>query len=280
MKNNAITRIIILSIVIVLLLGILLTGLGIGMFIIDFGTDGTYTTVEDSTVEVTTESIENIDIEWAAGNIDILVGDTENIIVEESGTFSEDQKMVINTSGDTLAIRYAKPAFQIGFISVASKDLTVTVPKDWVCDTISLDVASAELAVQDLGANKVDIDTASGACTFINCAIGALDVDSASGAVYYEGTLNTLDCDAASASFEGILANTPSSIQMDSASGDLDITLPESSGFRVTMDALSGKFQSDFPTDSYNDSYTYGDEQCIIDFDGVSGSVHIRKGEF
>lgn len=278
MKNNAIARIIIFSIVIVLLLGILLTGLGIGMFMIDFGSgSNAYATVEDSQVQIEPGDIRNIEIEWAAGNIDIQVADTDHIIVEESGTFSDSQKMVMNSSGDTLTILYAKPAFQIGFFSYTDKDLTVTVPVGWVCDDFSLEVASAKMTFENFQANKVDIDTASGACTFLNCNIGALDVDTASGAIRYEGTLNSLDCDAASGTFEGIFTVAPQRIDMDSASGDLDITLPEGSGFRVTIDALSGKFQSDFPTNSYNGSYTYGDERCIINFDGASGSVKIHK---
>ena len=64
---------------------------------------------------------------------------------------------------------------------------------------------------------------------------------------------------------------------MDSASGDLDISLPENAGFRVTIDALSGKFHSDFPATQNGNSYFYGNEACIIDFDGASGNVRIRK---
>lgn len=278
MKSNAITRIIIFSIVIVLLLGILLTGLGIGMFIVEFEDHSlTYTTVEDSKAQVAAERITHIDIEWASGNIDILTGDTNDIIVEENGIIPDSQRMVINETANTLTIRYEEPAFQIGFVNTISKDLTVTVPKDWVCDTLSLDVASAKLSVQNFSAEKVDIDTASGACTFSNCAIGELDVDTASGTIRYKGTLQNLNCDAASGSFEGIFANVPQRMDMDSASGNLDITLPEGCGFRVTMDTLSGKFQSDFPTTSDSNSYTYGDARCVIDFDALSGSIRIRK---
>lgn len=278
MKSSAITRIIIFSIVIVLLVGILLAGLGIGMFIIDFrkSTD-TYTTVEDSKAQVTPGNIQNLEIEWAAGSIDIQTGDVECIIIEESGSFSEDQKMVMKHTGDTLTVYYSKPSFKIGFFSIINKDLMITVPKDWECSTLKVDVASADVSVQDWCAKEVKINTASGECDFQDCTIGKLDIDTASGSIHYKGVLNTLDCEAASGCFKGIFFNTPEKLQMDSASGELDITLPEDSGFRVNMDTASGKFNSEFPTLSDGDSYIHGDESCVIDFDAASGNIRIQK---
>ena len=51
-------------------------------------------------------------------------------------------------------------------------------------------------------------------------------VDTASGNIYFEGTLNALDCDAASASCEIVVNNVPEYIEMEMASGDLNLTLP------------------------------------------------------
>ena len=279
MKRNAITRIIIFSIVIVLLLGVLLTGLGLGMFMIDFDiTDSGYTTAQAPTVLFSPEEVKNIQIEWASGRINIQTGDVDAINITENGSYSDQQAMTYKQSGDTVYIRYQKDSIKIGFFSATSKDLTVTVPKDWICGELAMDVASAEVTINAVTAQRVDVDTASGDYQFISCDIGDLDIDTASGSIKYGGTLNSLDCDAASGRFVGIFSNTPKSIQMDSASGDLDITLPENAGFRVNMEALSGHFDSDFPTNVVNGSYVCNNGDCEIDFDGLSGSICIRKG--
>lgn len=279
MKRNAVARIVIFSIVIVILLGILFTGLGIGMFMVNLDfSDSDYTTAQTATVLFPLDEVKNIDIEWASGEITIQPGDVDAIHVTESGS-NDVQPMSYRQSGDTLYIRYSDVSFKLGFFSTASKDLTVTVPRNWVCEEISMEVASADVTVTELNARQFHVDTASGDYDFISCAIEDLDIDTASGSIEYEGTLNTLDCDAASGRFVGVFTNTPSVIDMNSASGDLDITLPADTGFRVSMDALSGSFNSDFPASVTNgQSYVYGDGACEITFDGASGGIRIRKG--
>ena len=279
MRNNAITRIIVFSIVIVILLGILLAGLGFGMFMVHFGTSASSHSVGSEGGSFYGDDIRNLNIEWAAGNISIESADTDYITFSEEGRINaKTDQMIWEQHGNTLTIRYSEPTVKIGvFSSSPVKNLTIIVPEDWSCDQLDLEAASADLQIQELEANKVEISTASGNCDLINCMISDLDVDTASGSVHYTGWLDTLDCDAASAGFEGIFTNTPSKIAMDSVSGDLDLTFPEGCGFRVNMDALSGEFYSDLNVQYDGSRYTYGDQKCIIEFDGVSGSVQIRE---
>ena len=278
MRRNAIARIIIFSIVIVLLAGILFAGLGISMFKNLFSNRNTgYTTAQAAKVLFSAEEVRSLKIEWASGNIDIRTGDVKAIEVTESGYYSSQQAMVYKQVGDTVSIRFHDASIKVDLFSVISKDLTVIVPKDWNCDQLTVNAASADLKAENLTAADVGISAASGQCNFVDCTIENLDIDTASGNIHYSGVLNTLDCDAASANFVGVLSNTPRSIDMDSASGDLDLTLPEGCGFKVSMDAISGKFHSDYPTYYDGDCYVYEDLRCDIDFDGASGSVRIRK---
>ena len=168
----------------------------------------------------------------------------------------------------------------ISFGSELSKDLYIEVPKDWTCDSLEIDAASATLEMHNMTIREMDFDGASGTCDFQNCHIGNLDIDTASGDVYYLGTLDILDFDAASASFIGDLQNTPSRIDMDGMSGKLDIALPEDCGFTVTMDGMSSRLTSDFyGTSMKNGSHVYGDGRCRINVDGMSSDVTIRKLE-
>ncbi len=228
---------------------------------------------------VPANEVREISVEWAAGEITIKAAAVSDICFYET----EDSKhpMVWKVKDGKLDIDYSEDIqvgiLHFGNLSFADKDLTILVPQDWSCDELELDTASTALRLSDLTVRKVDVDSASGVCRFQNCHITDLDIDTASGDVFLEGTLNTLDFDAASAKFTGVLYNTPSRIVVDSMSGDLDLTLPEDTGFTVKMDGMSNGFTSDFPTTARNGSHVCGDGRCVIEVDGMSSDVVIRK---
>ncbi len=225
-------------------------------------------------------AIREIKIDWIAGSVTIEPGDGQEITFLESGTATGKYEMVWKQSGDELVIQYSKGSSTAGFglhFGNGSKDLTVTVPRGWVCDSLELDTASADLTVRDMIIREMEIDSASGTAKFENCTVSSLDVDTASGGVTFTGSLNELDFEAASASFTGVLENVPDKVKMDSMSGDLTLTLPEDAGFTVSLDAMSSDFSSDFPTVKKNKSYVCGDSHCKIDVDAMSGDVSILK---
>lgn len=304
MKTNAIIRIVIFSLVIVVLAGILVGGIawqnrGYGWISrLDHHTedvsptaaehheDVSHTKGEDhdhiSSAQSTSEKIDRLSIDWASGTITIRPGDTDEILYEETGDFDSANAMVAKVSGSKLTIQYCKDgSFLKGGFSFGGslhKDLTITVPRDWVCRELEIDVASADLDIRDLTIHEFDFDGASGRCTLTNCAVGEMSLDTASGDVTFSGTLDTLDCDSASAKLQLELRNTPRSIDMDTASGSLTMVLPEDCGFTVSLDALSGRFSSDFATTTQNGHHIYGDGSCKINVSSMSGGVTIRKG--
>ena len=225
-------------------------------------------------------AIREIKIEWISGSVTVEPGDVQEITFLESGNGTDKYEMVWKQSGDELVIQYSKDSSIAGFglhFGDGSKDLTVTVPRGWVCDSLELDTASADLTVRDMIIREMEIDSASGTAKFENCTVSSLDVDTASGDVTFSGSLNELDFEAASASFTGVLENVPNLIKMDSMSGGLTLTLPEDAGFTVSLDAMSSDFSSDFPTVKKNKSYVCGDGHCKIDVDAMSGDVSILK---
>lgn len=225
-------------------------------------------------------AIREIKIEWISGSVTVEPGDVQEITFLESGNGTDKYEMVWKQSGDELVIQYSKDSSIAGFglhFGDGSKDLTVTVPRGWVCDSLELDTASTDLTVRDMIIREMEIDSASGTAKFENCTVSSLDVDTASGDVTFSGSLNELDFEAASASFTGVLENVPDQVNMDSMSGDLTLTLPEDAGFTVSLDAMSSDFSSDFPTVKKNKSYVCGDGHCKIDVDAMSGDVSILK---
>ena len=289
-STNAIIRIILFSITVVLLLGILVGGISYRSLNENFRhTEGSGeavagpVAVDDSVsmAAVNSENIEKIEIDWVSGSIRIQPGDETDTIRFWDNYTGDDQYILHYTvSGSTLKIQFCEePIVDFGFhfSNPLRKDLVVTVPTDWNFSELEVDAASAKLEVHDLQIGQVNLDTASGAVGFENCHVDTLDIDTASGDVIFSGTLRQLDCDGASASIVAYLSNVPRTMDIDTASGNLDITLPENAGFTVDLDALSGKFNSDFDYNTANDRYISGDGSCRISVSSMSGNVTIRK---
>jgi len=230
------------------------------------------------------DGLQKIEIEWVAGSITIESADVDRVTVKETMASDPTYTMVCRTTGDKLTVKFCEEklldrGFGIGFSKDFSKNLIIQVPKDFQLNSLEVDAAFAAMTVKNLVIREVEFDGASGTCDFENCAVDQLDLDTASGDVSFSGTLRTLDCDAASASVRAVLDNVPSRIDMDSMSGDLDLTLPDYAGFTLSMDAMSSDFVSDFETSARNNSYICGDGSCRISMDAMSGDVYIRKAQ-
>lgn len=290
MKRNAIVRIVLYSLLIAILLTLLLFGLGVrnlfGRRRID--------TPEATMVPIPTEtivgfldegnkrtfapdSVQDLKIEWAAGSIAIFPADVDEITISESDVSDSKYTMVCKTRGNTLILQYCEEGRAHGFrINGISKDLTIMVPRSWQCSSLEIDAASASVEVNGLTIQEVEFDGASGKCEFANCTVDVMDLDTASGDIAFYGSLNVLEWDAASASFTGVLTNHPNRLDMETMSGDLDITLPKGCGFTVNLDGLRTNFTSDYPTTVKNGDQVYGDGSCRININAMSGDVCLR----
>lgn len=226
-------------------------------------------------------SVRKIEIEWAAGSIKIQPEDITEIRISEYGANQDKNPMIWKVRDGKLSIQYAEKEQKSLKIGVdwndINKDLIIDVPADWQCDSLEIAAASAEVEIRELTIREMEFDGASGTCTFDNCTVEKLDLDTASGNVRFTGGLQQLDSDAVSADIILKLTNVPGRLDMDTVSGDLDVTLPADAGFTVSMDTLSSDFESDFETTTRNGSYIAGNGRCRIDVDAMSGDVIIRK---
>ena len=103
-------------------------------------------------------------------------------------------------------------------------------------------------------------------------------METVSGNLDFSGSLDKLEFNGVSAQANLVLSNRPKSINLESVSGDLNLTLPEGCGFTLEKDTVSGRFSSELETTEKNGKIIHGDGSCEIDVEGVSASVHIRKG--
>lgn len=302
MKRNAIIRIVLYSLALVVLLGILGGSLGFRLLSLDgIHLDGARIVTEGSAEGVSaplgdalpqvsegetvstvidTADLREIDIDWAAGTITVISDElATQITVMEPKLANEKYQMRCFVKEKTLHIEYCLPSIGIHETDIA-KDLMVIIPADWQCEELSIDSAAASINVQDLSLLEMEVNAASGVCNFTNCNINRLDVETASGDVTFDGVLNHLDVEAVSANCHLILSDhVPVNIEMESMSGDLILELPEDAGFALQMDALSGEFNTDFDVEVKNGKYrAYGKTQeCMINLSALSGDVTVCK---
>lgn len=280
MKRNAIIRIIAWTVSLVILVGLLVAGMN---WFRPFGFHSMETTITSVAADGSAPTefsgdVQEIEIDWVSGNIRLAPANVSSIEVRESSVEDAKYAMVCKQEGQTLKIKYCKNTTFGDLKNLKfSKDLTILVPMDWSGRAVKVDAASAKLVVQDLTIQEVEIDTASGESRFESCTVDTLDIDTASGDVYFEGSLNRLDCDSASAGVQAVLDNVPYEIDMDTASGSLELFLPEDAGFSVKMDTMSGKFDSARTYTTKNNRYVCGNGACSIDMSSMSGGVTIRS---
>ncbi len=307
MKNNAIVRIILFSLLAFVLIAVLVVGILIGRFAIatylwDQTTTSNIEIVEpDPSLAPTAESgapdadlsanagaadaavvpadqISELEIQWIAGSVTIQPGDTEDIRISETGELSK--PMVWKISENKLIIRSCKDDFSLlsGWaMSRLSKDLTIIVPKDWTPREIEINTTSADIDISDLTVGDIDIDSVSGQSSLTNCVAEGLSLDSVSGNIHFTGSLGALDCNTVSASCTIVTDRVPRELDLECVSGDMDVTLPESAGFSVKMEGLVKNLSSDFPVTKNGNIYTAGDGACQISFEGMSGDLSIRQ---
>ncbi len=314
MKHNAILRIILWSVVIVLLLGILGSVLlGSAAFQMYKSSSVSVTQImetekvnniqppdettrvpknteasvpaqvntQDDVTTVPAAGIRELEIEWVSGNILIQSGDVAEIQISESGVTDADYVMQVRQKEEKLSIAFAQGTqsfLGLGIQGELSKDLTVVVPASWACEDLEIDVASAKVEIQGLTVRDLEFNGASGECNFTDCTVDSLDVNTASGDVYFTGSLRDFDCEAASASVYAKLSNVPEEMDLETMSGLMDITLPEDAGFTVSVESMKASFASEFDTTTQGNRYVCGNGRCKISVESMSGEVILRKG--
>lgn len=278
MKRNAIVRIVLLSILALSLVGVLIGGIAFKRYTAPgIIVRGTTEAPVVSRNHFNADEIDRLNIDWAAGKIVILPVEGSEIAVTEE-LMGEEDEMVLKLDGSTLYVEYSENVVSLNFGSINKKNLYITVPQDWVCKELDIDAASATVQAERLTIQKAASSTASGDHTFRDCKVEQLTLETVSGNLDYSGTLDKLDFGGISAQADVLLTNFPKSIDVETVSGDVNLTLPKECGFTLEKDSVSGHFSSELETRKENGKYVYGDGQCKIDVEGVSASITIRKG--
>lgn len=247
------------------------------------------------------DEIKSIDVDWSTGKIDILVWDGDEVKLEEDGDDDLEQyKMRSRVEGDTLQIKFAKSGLRWDADNI-EKSLVIYIPKDLaltlheidisaataevtvgaeedaseviVCDRIQLESASGDLKLMGVKADEVSVSAASASLSF-NGKADEISVEGVSGALSICGDVEEISVEAVSATVTLKLDRTPSEINVETVSGNVDISLPDDGdGFVAELNGISGSLE--YNSKSVGRYHTVGRGIGDFDFETVSGKVSI-----
>lgn len=311
MRKSAITRIIIASITVIILITVLVLGILVPNFIdnsirilpISFNTSYTYPNAEEyktGNAEIPADGISSLDITWHAGEVNIIPLDSDTIKIEEEPIDNEDYALRYRNDGGHLTIKPCKSMVirQKGSIKALNKTLTVYLPKalSEKLKSIDCETISAGLRINGLTADSLKSETVSGILSSENCIFNGITADSVSGtialtevsvknadlgtvsgSIKINGTAEKIDAETVSAAISLELRNMPESLKTGSVSGQTTVNLPENSGFEVSLDKVSGKLKSDFPMTVDGNRHIYKNGGPRYSCETISGNVYFKK---
>ncbi|MBQ6836808.1 MAG: hypothetical protein IJO47_07125 [Clostridia bacterium] len=267
MKASIITRIVLYSVLILVLCGVLVSGImgsgfGLGMGL-DYD-DKSYISA-DGEITVDGNTIDRIEIEWISGDINIS-GQTKNFDITFSADEAEKdwQNMQYRIKNGVLSIKFCKSRMMFG--NVPDKELNITLPVNKTFKEIDIESVSSDIIDVDrwvVRADAVKVENVSGKTDLV---LGAdyIDCESVSGDVNIEAANYLKD-----GSFETVSA--------DIELGFYKVYGVEDFGFAAEFDSVSGNIKCEYDNTFFDDTLVHGTPTCELDFDTVSGNVKIFR---
>lgn len=242
--------------------------------------------------------LKNIDIEWVSGSVTVKPHDKDTVEIFESYNGDEDGKLCYRYENGTLSVKFRKPKWFFGFGGFGDKNLTVLVPETAAkaLESFNLKNVSAEVSLSDLSGEDLRIETVSGNVTVKNTVFNEvrfkgvsakidcssvsadkLEHETVSGEFSFHGSLSEVKTKTVSGRLDITSEPVPASVQANTVSGGISLTIPEDSGFQARYKKVSGDFSSDFTGTAGDKTFEVGDRSGDFRFETVSGDIRILK---
>lgn len=226
------------------------------------------------------EEITAIDIDWIAGQVNVIVTEEENVSAKETGADDEDEELRYRVVDGKLMIKFKK-AEKFGLNDDLSKDLELYIPRDMAkkLSLVSVQCVSADLNMNDIMVDTVDIEMVSGKFESAYVTIDKFNFQGVSGNMTINGDLNELNAEMVSGKIKVNSVKMLSKIDVEAVSGDVTVTMPEGDGFTAEMESVSGDLNIEFAVSTKGDKKIYGDGSAEYSFESVSGDINLKKAE-
>lgn len=279
-NTNYIVQIIIWGVVGVIATGILISAIVVGSFseiinkAFDWSEKG-MEIVEERSFD--SKGIENINVEWFDGTINIYPWDEDEIkiIEKKKGKIRKIDILKVSVKDQTLSIKQEKKRRIFTIVSFGINNIArdIIVPEK-LYQKISVKGTSGKLTIKDLEADKFDLKLTSGKIETNNLSGSDLTTKLTSGAMDMVGEFENLDADVTSGSINLDLNKAPSKMMVKLTSGKAIISIPENDGFTLFETKSSGSFKNEFQVDDFG-VYKNGENKYSIKLS--SGLVKLLK---
>ena len=107
-----------------------------------------------------------------------------------------------------------------------------------------------------------------------------VEAETTSGGVSLEGSLEEISVETQSGKIVITSSTVLAQVELDTTSGDVVLTIPESSGFSLEFDTVSGTMDCEMPLQIHSgDTYLCGDGAAEFDVETTSGNLEIHAVE-
>ncbi len=240
--------------------------------------------------------LNRLEIDWQSGSISIVTYDGDEIELKETDVSNTNQKMRYRLQNGVLSVHYQASGINIS--SPISKKLEIRIPQEialtsaalelsaadttlqgLTIDRLEIESASGNLTAEDCTFNAVESESASGNFTFKNCLIDSIETEAASGNTKIEGSIGKLTHSSASGDLTLTTDITPEKLEIDTASGNIKLTLPADSQFTCEYETASGDVKiNGFAGNYQSEKFVCGDSTNKYELESASGDIAINAG--
>ncbi len=256
-----------------------------------FDNDEEYTEFTGETVEVDTDAVTALDLDWVAGEIEIKEG--EKLSVSEENVKGTYYPLYYTVKDGTLFVKFCKSGTVGSIIGNCSKKITVTLPEgvkeikvNTVSATISLDyrknveavtvnTVSGNCSIAIDGADSVKADAVSAKVDISANSAGTVVCNSVSGNAEILGNIKEVSINSVSGDSHIYAGNMDlKSVRVDTISGNTEIELDGTRDYSIDFDTVSGKL-----TNEVGEIKNGNGDKIEIKTDSVSGNLKIAKSQ-
>jgi len=173
---------------------------------------------------ITTDAFTSVELDADAGNFSIVYGDNYSIY------YNLPEKLVptYTIENKTLKIKSTGKHFAFNFFGNSSGkySITLTIPKDTVLDSTSLDISAGDIDLKNIAFNSLFIDTSAGNVNIDKVTAENLEIDTSAGNINLDNvTVKNLKADTNAGNIDSRNLKAES-IKADTSMGNIDFNAP------------------------------------------------------
>lgn len=239
--------------------------------------DGPVVDVVGDTYAVAADGIRDINIEWVSGTVIIEAGEGDDIVFAESSTseLEEVEKLTYTLRNGELTITFAQQGLKT---FSKTKNLTVQLPAELVLNEIEVDTVSAAVEISGGTAIELNLESTSGNF-LVNGSFGKVSAETISGEVTLEGSFASIEVDTTSGNLTVEESGTLAKLDVETVSGDVELSLPATAAFDLHYETASGELDSGgfALKQTSGENYTVGGGGNRFEVETVSGNLTLKS---